>query len=75
MGSKYQGYDIGSRILDFIKYTFVEKNRTGCAFVTVDALRSSVDFYAKNKFKILGPLPHESETLTLPMYYNLLELI
>lgn len=74
VGRKYQGNDIGSRILDFVKYTFVEKNRTGCAFVTVDALRNSVDFYAKNKFKILGPLPNESNTLTLPMYYNLLEL-
>ena len=23
VGSKYQGYDIGSRILDFVKYTFI----------------------------------------------------
>lgn len=74
VGSKYQGYDIGSRILDFVKYTFISRNRTGCAFVTVDALRQSVGFYSKNKFKILGPFSTEPDSFTVPMYYNLLEL-
>ncbi len=75
VGCKYQGYDIGSRILDFVKYTFISRNRTGCTFVTVDALRSSVDFYSKNNFKFLGPVSKDLDSLTVPMYYNLLELI
>ena len=74
VGTKYQGYDIGTRILDFIKYTFINRNRTGCAFVTVDALKGAVDFYTKNSFRLLGPLEMNS-TGTVPMYYNLLELI
>ena len=75
VGCKYQGFDIGSRILDFVKYAFVYKKRTGCAFVTVDALRNVVDFYSKNNFKTLVPFTGESDNLTVPMYYNLLELI
>ena len=75
VGRKYQDFDIGSRILDFVKYAFTNMNRTGCAFVTVDALRGAVDFYSKNQFKILGPVQQESDTLTVPMYYNLSELI
>lgn len=72
---QYQGYDIGTKILDFIKFKFIEKNRTGCAFVTVDALNTSTDFYSKNKFRLLGPIQLEPEALTVPMYYNLSELI
>ena len=72
---KYQDFDIGSRILDFVKYTFIDMNRTGCAFVTVDALRGAVDFYSKNQFKILGPIQQDPDSLTIPMYYNLSELV
>ena len=75
VGIQYQGYDIGTKILDFIKYNFIEKNRAGCAFITVDALKTSAEFYSKNKFKILGPVQPDTEILTIPMYYNLSELI
>lgn len=72
---KYQDYDIGTKIVDFVKYTFIDNNRTGCAFITVDALRNSVNFYLKNKFKFLLPNTIEPESKTVPLYYNLLELI
>lgn len=75
VAEQYQNYDIGTKILDFVKYTFVDKNRTGCAFVTVDALRKSTNFYLKNKFKPLGQTAMDSNSRTVPMYYNLLELI
>ena len=75
VGIQYQGYDIGTKILDFIKYNFIEKNRAGCAFITVDALKASAEFYSKNKFKILGSVQPDTEILTIPMYYNLSELI
>ena len=42
---------IGTKILDFIKFKFIEKNRTGCAFITVDALKTSTDFYSKKQLQ------------------------
>ena len=75
VGVRYQGYDIGTRVLDLLKYSFIERNRTGCAFITVDALKLSTEFYSKNKFKRLGSSQTALDTLTVPMYYNLSELI
>lgn len=63
---------IGTDILDFVKQTFITQNRTGCCFVTVDALRSAVPFYAANGFK---PLRKENTGETIPMYYDLTQLI
>lgn len=63
---------IGTDILDFVKQTFVTKNRTGCCFVTVDALRSAVPFYENNGFKLLRKI---NEGETVPMYYDLTQLI
>ncbi len=75
VGRYYQGHDIGTKILDFIKYAFVNKNRTGCAFVTVDALRNAIPFYLKNNFKCLDISQLTSDTNTVQMYYNLTELL
>ena len=63
---------IGTDILDFVKQTFITNNRTGCCFVTVDALQSAVSFYAQNGFK---PLRKENEGETVPMYYDLTQLV
>ena len=62
----------GDDIIDFVKQTFITKNRTGCCFVTVDALRSAVPFYESNGFK---PLRKVNEGETIPMYYDLTQLI
>ena len=70
----YQGKDIGSKILDFIKYSFIKNNRSGCAFVTVDALRSALPFYFKNKFKCLDDTQLGEDSRTVQLYYNLTEL-
>lgn len=75
VSKKYQDYDIGTKIVDFVKYTFIDNNRTGCAFITVDALRGSVNFYLKNKFKHLLQTTIEPDSKTVPLYYNLLELV
>ena len=53
VNKKYQGNDIGSDILNFIKSMFVYENRTGCVFVTVDALRDALPFYLKNSFRYI----------------------
>ena len=63
---------IGTEIIDFVKHTFITSNRTGCCFVTVDALRSAVSFYESNGFK---PLRKINEGDTVPMYYDLTQLI
>ena len=71
---RYQGKDIGSDILNFIKSMFVYENRTGCVFVTVDALRESLPFYMKNRFKCIDCKQIELDSTTVPLYYNLNEL-
>lgn len=63
---------IGSNILDFVKQTFITNNRTGCCFVTVDALRSAVQFYEENGFL---PLRKDNDGDTIPMYYDLKQLL
>ena len=55
---------------------FVTNNRTGCAFITVDALRSAIPFYINNGFVILDKSIAEDETKeTCPLYYDLFQLI
>ena len=50
VNSKYANNGIGSDILNFVKEYFISGNRTGCAFVTVDALREAIPFYLRNDF-------------------------
>ena len=71
---KYQGNDIGSDILNYIKSMFVYENRTGCVFVTVDALRESLPFYLKNCFCCIDKRQIEMDSMTVQLYYNLNEL-
>ena len=47
---KYEGKDIGSQILNFIKIFFTASNKTGCRFITLDAYAEAVGFYQKNGF-------------------------
>ena len=63
---------IGTDILDFVKHTFINNNRTGCCFVTVDALKSAVPFYSSNGFR---PLRTINTGDTVPMYYDLKQLL
>lgn len=67
-----QHQHIGTDILDFVKHTFITNNRTGCRFITVDALQSALSFYERNGFK---PLRKENKGDTVPMYYDLTQLI
>ena len=71
---RYQGRQIGTSILDFVKKTFITTNRTGCCFITVDAIPDAVGFYKCNGF-----LPLRSSSAndmgTIPMYYNLKRLV
>ncbi len=73
---EFQGQHIGSDILSYVKRLFVTNNRTGCAFVTVDALRSAVPFYLQNGFSIMDKTILDNSSVdTCPLYYNLIQLI
>ena len=46
----YQRDNIGTALLDYIKGYFIDLNKTGCRFITVDAYPQAVPFYEKNGF-------------------------
>lgn len=58
----YEGRDIGSNILNFIKHAFTNGNRTGCRFITVDAYANATDFYIKNGFDFFTKKDRNDET-------------
>lgn len=60
---------IGSQVLDFLKTLFVNSNRTGCRYITVDAYRAALPFYEKNGFKPLTQKDVDEDTRLL--YYDL----
>lgn len=73
VSSAYQGKGWGEKIISFLKQWFTEKNKTGCRYITVDALASKVGFYKKYGFNILVT-PNEGDETVL-MYYDLKKFI
>ena len=73
---KYQHSRIGSDILNFVKDMFTVNNRTGCSFITVDALCPAGSSYIKNYFLYLDKQSAMDETKeTILLYYDLSRLI
>jgi GNAT superfamily N-acetyltransferase len=72
VNSKYKGKGIGKMIIDYTKETFLDKNRTGCKFITVDAFVESLDFYEKQGFNFLSSKDRKSDTRL--MFFNLASL-
>ena len=66
-----QGVGIGTNIIDFIKLYFLEDNKTGCRFVTVDAYNAAVPFYEKNGFEFLIK---KDDNPTQLMFFDLINL-
>lgn len=64
---------IGTEILNLLKATFHKRQRSACRFLTVDAYRSSVEFYRKNGFIPINDII-DSRKYTVPMYYDLADL-
>lgn len=64
-----RGKGIGSTLLDFIKYFFIENNKTGCRFLTVDAYNNAISFYKNNKFQHLKE--QEDDKTTRFLYFDL----
>jgi len=65
----FKGKGIGKDLINFTKGLFVDNNRTGCKFITVDAYRASLEFYEKCGFKYLSSSDRKRDTRL--MYYNL----
>ena len=63
------GEVIGSILLDFIKSYFIEDNKTGCRFITVDAYYNAIQFYQNNDFQYLKR--EEKDIVTRLLYYDL----
>jgi GNAT superfamily N-acetyltransferase len=68
----YQKQRFGTVLLDYIKGFFIDGNKTGCRFITVDAYRGSLSFYEKNGFKFMTEDDQEADTRL--MYYDLAPL-
>lgn len=66
-----QRQNIGTHLLNIIKQLFLTNNRTGCRFITVDALNEDLilRFYEKNYFQYLHNKDKKSETRI--MYFDL----
>lgn len=69
----YQHQGWGPNILNALKHWFTNNNKTGCRFITVDALVEKVGFYAKYGFNILVT-PKEGDETVL-MYYDLKKFV
>lgn len=60
---KYQHTGLGTDLLSFIQGWTVSQRKTGCRFITVDAMNCAVDFYKKCDFVVMKePEPDEQTT-------------
>ncbi|WP_337043065.1 GNAT family N-acetyltransferase [Emticicia sp. 17c] len=73
VNKNYKGYGVGTLILDYLKKMFIDNNRTGCKFITVDAYRKSLGFYEKNQFRYLTDSDKDDDTRL--MYFNLTDIL
>lgn len=66
---------LGSILINLIKEMFSRPDlRSGCTFLTVDALQEAIPFYQKNGFKRLSPSTAASSNTTELLYYDLSQL-
>jgi GNAT superfamily N-acetyltransferase len=73
VNDSYKGQNIGRFVLDYLKELFIENNRTGCKFITVDGYRASLKFYEKNDFKYLTTEDEFEDTRL--MFFNLSDML
>lgn len=85
---EFRSKHIGSEVLDFVKYWFVEpNNKTGCRFVIVDAYNNpaTLAFYGRNGFKTVFSTDEQEKEYrhleqgvhlnTRLMYFDLLSIM
>ena len=71
-----QGNNIGTQLLNLAKKFFVQDNRTGCRFITVDAYNQPkcINFYKSNGFQFLRKTDEKKsadESPTVTMFFDL----
>lgn len=73
VNQNYQRQGIGKMIIDWVKESFTNKNKTGCLFIIVDAINreKTINFYKTCGFDFLNP--KDTNDRTRLMYYCLLE--
>ena len=64
-----RGLHLGAFLIDFIKSFFVDDNKTGCRFITVDAYMHAVDFYVKMGFEFLNE--NDADARTRLLFFDL----
>src|SRR5690606_12600131 len=69
----FQGQGFGHQLMDYLKGSFIENNKTGCQYITVDAYSSSLRFYERNGFEYFTNADKDKDTRQ--MYFSLLDLI
>lgn len=64
--------NVGTELLDYIKYSFTHGNKTGCRFIIVDAYNKdrTIRFYTKNGFEFLTSGDEGDKTRL--MYFDLI---
>lgn len=74
---RFQGQGIGKMLIQSLVQSFIKKNKTGCQFITVDAINDNsqrtIKFYINNGFKLLTMNDVNKESRQ--MYKSLLEFI
>lgn len=69
VNENWKGKGIGTDIIGFLKQQFIDNNRTGCRFISVDAYAASLKFYEKCGFKYLSCADIDEDTRL--MYFDL----
>jgi GNAT superfamily N-acetyltransferase len=71
VGLELQGLDVGTYLINLIKRLFLNNNRTGCRFITVDAYNKPrvLKFYQKNDFQFLHDKDQNKQSRI--MYFDL----
>lgn len=69
VSQKIKAHGLGTQIINFVEWLYIQDQRAGCRFITVDALREAEDFYGKNFFKrLVNPEPEDETVL---MFFDL----
>ena len=73
INENFHSKGIGSMLLNFIKSYFIENNKTGCRFITVDAYNDAIPFYQNNDFQYLRI--EEEDIMTRLLYFDLNDIV
>lgn len=83
INSNFSGHGLGTTLINLVKRFFLENNRTGCRFITVDAYNKEpvLKFYQKHcSFELINSSGKQSQNSnenesTVSMFFNLSKLL